>query len=103
MKKSKSLSLLKYFKKHLIAGPIFKSFEVIFELIIPFIVSDVINIGIVNNDVFFIITRCILIISLGILGLTSTLVCQYFASIASQGYGTLLRDKIFEHSNNLSY
>lgn len=102
MKKSKSLSLLKYFKKHLIAGPIFKSFEVIFELIIPFIVSDVINIGIVNNDVFFIITRCILIISLGILGLTSTLVCQYFASIASQGYGTLLRDKIFEHSNNLS-
>lgn len=102
MKKSKSLSLLKYFKKQLIAGPIFKSFEVIFELIIPFIVSDVINIGIVNNDVFFIITRCLLIISLGILGLTSTLVCQYFASIASQGYGTLLRDKIFEHSNNLS-
>lgn len=102
MEKSKSLSLLKYFKKQLIAGPIFKSFEVIFELIIPFIVSDVINIGIVNNDVFFIITRCILIISFGILGLTSTLVCQYFASIASQGYGTLLRDKIFEHSNNLS-
>ncbi|MBO8461445.1 MAG: ABC transporter ATP-binding protein, partial [Firmicutes bacterium] len=99
--KSKSLKALNNYKFYIIAGPLFKVIEVIFELCIPFIVKDIINYGIENNDTFFIITRCILMISLGILGFCSTLICQYLASIASQGYGTKLRDEIFIQSNKL--
>ena len=99
--KSKSLKALNNYKFYIIVGPLFKVIEVIFELCIPFIVKDVINYGIENNDTFFIITRCILMISLSILGFCSTLICQYLASIASQGYGTKLRDEIFIQSNKL--
>ena len=99
--KSKSLKALNNYKFYIIVGPLFKVIEVIFELCIPFIVKDIINYGIENNDTFFIITRCILMISLGILGFCSTLICQYLASIASQGYGTKLRDEIFIQSNKL--
>ena len=99
--KSKSIKALNNYKFYIIAGPLFKVIEVIFELCIPFIVKDIINYGIENNDTFFIITRCILMISLGILGFCSTLICQYLASIASQGYGTKLRDEIFIQSNKL--
>lgn len=99
--KSKSLNALKSYKFYMIVGPLFKVIEVIFELCIPFVVKDIINYGIQNNDTFFIVTRCILMISLGILGFCSTLICQYFASIASQGYGTKLRDEIFTQSHNL--
>lgn len=99
-------SYLKHYKKEMILGPIFKMLEVVFELIIPFIMAYIIDVGIsyatINNDYSRIYIPALLIFGLAVLGLCSTLVCQYFASIASQGYGTKLRNAIYEKITHLS-
>ena len=95
---------LKPYKKQVIAGPIFKLIEAVFELIVPLVMANVIDIGVKNNDGPY--TRRMgggLLLLLGVVGLCSTLVCQYFASIASQGFGTELRNKLFRHINTFSY
>ena len=102
----KAFSSLKYFKKQLILGPLFKVIEVVFELLTPFLMKYIVNDGITNalngNGVGKIVFPALIILGFCIFGLCSTLVCQYLASIASQGYGTILRNKIFKKVNELS-
>lgn len=98
-------SLRKY-KKQMILGPIFKMLEVVFELLIPFIMKDIIDNGIViakeTGDISKILIDGGLILGFVVLGFSSTLVCQYFASVASQGFGTDLRNRMFKKLNELS-
>lgn len=104
MQKDKCINYLKPFKKRLIIGPIFKLIEAIFELIVPILMALIIDEGIKNRngDLQYIYTVGAIIISLGVLGLASSLVCQFNASRASQGYGTILRNAIFKKINDLS-
>ena len=73
---SKLLKYLKKYKIESILAPFFKLIEVAFELIVPLIVSTIIDIGIENGDKIYIIKRCLLLGLFGILGLCSTLVAQ---------------------------
>ena len=77
---SKLLKYLKKYKIESILAPFFKLIEVAFELIVPLIVSTIIDIGIENGDKVYIIKRCLLLGLFGILGLCSTLVAQYFSA-----------------------
>ncbi|MFA6755087.1 MAG: ABC transporter ATP-binding protein [Bacilli bacterium] len=102
----KSIYSLRNYKKEVILGPIFKTLEVIFELLIPFLMKGIIDVGITNynqglgnNDILW---RSGLIILLCVIGFCSTMVCQYFASIASQGFGTDLRNRIIKKIDELS-
>mgnify|MGYP000514561741 FL=1 len=104
MKQERCISYLKPFTKRLIIGPIFKFIEAVFELIVPILMALIIDEGIKKRggDLKYIYSIGIIIIVLGILGLASSLVCQFSASRASQGYGTLLRNAIFKKINSLS-
>jgi len=100
---------LKKYKKHVIFGPIFKIVEAIFELLVPLIIADMIN-NALNNDTLttsekteYILLRGGLLLAFAVIGLLSTLVCQFFASRASQGFGTALRDDLYKHINSLSF
>ena len=98
--------LLKYLKKYeieSILAPFFKLIEVAFELTVPLIVSTIIDVGIENGDKVYIIKRCLLLGLLGILGLCSTLVAQYFSAKASVGFATDIRHALFKHIGKLSY
>ena len=94
---------LKKYRLQVIAGPIFKLIEAIFELIVPLVMADMIDVGVANHDVHYIWQRGGLLIALGLVGLASSLTCQTFASRASQGVGTDLRRELFHHINTLSY
>lgn len=99
---------LKKYKIKTILGPLFKFIEVIFELLVPLVISDMINKGL-NSDLSesakleYILQRGGLLILFACVGLCSTLVCQFFASRVSQGFGTDLRDDLFKHINTLSF
>ena len=98
--------LLKYLKKYeieSILAPFFKLIEVAFELTVPLIVSTIIDVGIENGDKVYIIKRCLLLGLLGILGLCSTLVAQYFSAKASVGFASDIRHALFKHIGKLSY
>ena len=94
---------LKDYKLQLIIGPLCKLTEAILELIIPLITADIIDTGVKNGDVGYVLSRGGLMVLMGALGLGFALVCQKFASIASQGFGTKLRNGMFRHINSLSH
>lgn len=100
---SKLLKYLKKYKIESILAPFFKLIEVAFELIVPLIVSTIIDIGIENGDKIYIIKRCLLLVLFGILGLCSTLVAQYFSAKASVGFASDIRHALFQHIGKLSY
>lgn len=97
------MKYLKDFKKQLIIGPTFKLIEAVFELIVPLIMASIIDIGVNQRDLGYIVKMGIVLIILGIVGLGCALICQYYAAVASQGYGTKLRNELFAHINSLSY
>lgn len=99
----KLISFLKNHKKEGILGPLFKLIEAILELFIPIIMAKIIDIGINNKDISYVFKMGGLLILLGIVGLFFALICQYYASIASQSVGFDLRNKLFNHVNTFSY
>lgn len=94
---------LKEFKINVIIGPICKLTEAIFELIVPLVMAQIIDVGIKNGDESYIWQHGIILIILAVCGLGFALVCQYMASVASQGVGTRLRSDLYAHINTLSY
>lgn len=94
---------LKYYKLQVTIGPVFKILEAIFELIVPLIMANIIDIGVKNGDTNYIAKQGVLLVILGVTGLLSALICQYSASFASQGVGTILRRDLFHHINTLSH
>lgn len=94
---------LKYYKKEVILGPMFKLIEAIFELIVPLIMASIIDKGVKNLDSVYVWKMGGILVLAAAIGLCSTLVCQYFACQASQGVGTRLRNDLYEHINSLSF
>lgn len=94
---------LKAYKKQVILGPIFKLIEAVFELIVPIIMAKIIDVGIQNRDINYVIKMGLLLVVIGVIGLSSSLTCQRYASIASQGFGTTVRNELFSHINTFSY
>jgi ATP-binding cassette subfamily B multidrug efflux pump len=94
---------LKHYKKQVIIGPFFKLLEAIFELIVPLVMANIIDIGIKFNDTGYILRMGGVMVLLGLMGLIFALICQYNASIASQGVGTMLRTDLFKHIHSLTF
>ena len=94
---------LRHYKKQVIFGPIFKLIEAVFELIVPLVMAQIIDVGIDRGDTAYVWKMGGVLLVLGITGLISALICQYLASVASQGFGTELRNALFSHINSLSH
>lgn len=96
-------SIFKAVQKEAIIGPIFKLMEAILELILPTIVALIINNGVGNHDSAYVYRMGGLMVLMSLLGFGCSMVCQYYAARASQGFGTTLRNKMFRHITSLSY
>lgn len=97
----------KYLKKNIhwvIIGPVFKLLEAIFELLVPLVIKNMIDIGI-NGDggKSYLIKQGVLLLIFAATGLCSTIVCQFIASRVSQRFGTDVRNDYFKHINSLSF
>ncbi|WP_394925203.1 ABC transporter ATP-binding protein [uncultured Robinsoniella sp.] len=99
----KLIKYLKGYEKESIIGPLFKLLEACFELLVPLVMARIIDIGIKNADLPYILKMGAVLISFGVLGLTCSLTAQYFAAKAATGFGTELRKDLFSHINGLSY
>ena len=94
---------LEQFKKEVLIGPVFKLTEAVFELIVPLVMAQIIDVGIANGDRGYVLRMGGVMVLLGLVGLGCALICQYCAARASQGFGTVLRSEMFRHINTLSH
>lgn len=99
----KLLRYLRHYKKESMIGPLFKLLEACFELIVPLVMANIIDIGIKNQDIPYICKMGAVLVLFGVLGLTCSLTAQYFAAKAAVGFGTELRHDLFAHIGSLSY
>ncbi len=94
---------LKPYKKESILGPLFKLIEAILELLLPTMVALMINHGVGKGDTHYIWQMGLLMLLMTMLGFGSSMVCQFYAARASQGFGTTLRNTMFKHISSFSY
>ena len=99
----KLLRYLKNYKKESIIGPLFKLTEAIFELIVPLVMSDIIDVGIVNGDKNYILGKGALLLLFGLVGLGCSLTAQFFAAKAAMGFGAELRHDMFDYYMGMTY
>ena len=99
----KLLRFMKGYRKESILGPFFKMLEVVFELMVPLIVANIVDIGIKGDNTSYIFKMSLLLVLFGLIGLTSTLAAQYFAAKAAVGFASKVRFALFEHIGRLSY
>lgn len=97
------MKYLKPYRKEAVIGFFFKLVEAFFELIVPIVVADIIDYGILHQDQPYILQRGLLLLALALLGYACALVCQYFASKTSQGFGTYLRNDMFKAIHAYDY
>ena len=100
----KLVRYLKNYKLNLTLGPLAKLTEAIFELIVPLVMSDIIDNGIDGDGgLEYVLSHGAIMVALGVMGLACALTCQYLAAKCSQGFGTELRNDLFRHINILSF
>ncbi|MBU3072806.1 ABC transporter ATP-binding protein [Clostridium estertheticum] len=99
----KLFKFLKPYRKECILGPTFKLIEALLELLLPTLMALIINNGVSSHDTSYVIKMGGIMCSMAILGFCSSMTCQYFAALTSQGFGTTLRNKLFEHISTFSY
>lgn len=90
------------YKKQFIMGPAFKLAEAILELLVPLVMARIIDVGVKNGDVPYILKMGGVMLLLGAVGLGFAVICQYSAAVAQQGVGTALRRDMFAKINALS-
>ena len=94
---------LKGYGKETVLGPLFKLLEASFELFVPLVVASMIDVGIQNRDQGYIVRMCLVLITLGIVGLVCSITAQYFAAKAAVGFVAKIRHALFAHIQSLSY
>ena len=91
------------FRRYMVIGPACKLIEVIFDLLTPLVIAQMIDKGIGSHDVSAVIHYGMLLAAMAVIGISFTLVCQKMAALTSQGMGTDIRGALYKHINKLSY
>ena len=91
------------FRRYMVIGPACKLIEVIFDLLTPLVIAQMIDKGIGAHDVNAVIHYGMVLAAMAVTGISFTLVCQKMAALTSQGMGTDIRGALYEHINKLSY
>ena len=91
------------FRRYMVIGPACKLIEVIFDLLTPLVIAQMIDKGIGAHDVNAVVRYGAVLAAMAVIGISFTLVCQKMAALTSQGMGTDIRGALYEHINKLSY
>lgn len=99
----KLLRFLKGYEKESVLGPLFKLLEATLELFVPLIVASLIDVGIANRDLSYVVKMFVFLVILGVVGLAFSLTAQFFAAKAAVGFVKKIKHALFRHMEELSY
>lgn len=98
--------LLGYLKEHpvvTVLAPLFKMLEACFELFVPLVVAQMIDVGIGRNDTGYLLKMGGLLVLLGVAGFGFSVTAQYFAAKSAISTGMAMRSDLFRHMNTFAY
>lgn len=96
------LVYLKPYKKQCILGPLFKLLEAVLELFLPYIMILLVDNGVKQGNWHYVWMSALVMFAVATVGVAFAFTCQYYASVASQGFGTKVRNALFSHILHLS-
>ena len=99
----KVMSYFKVYKKEAILAPLCKLLEASLELLIPILVSNIIDHGIANSDKGYIIRMVIIMVLCGFVGLGFSILGQFFSAKCAVGFSSKLRSDLFKKLQSLSF
>lgn len=99
----KLLPFLKNYRLQSFLAPLFKMLEAIFELIVPLVVASIINDGIRQDNMKYVLSRCAILVLLAVVGMVAAITAQYFAARAATGFATELRHSLFDKIQSFSF
>ena len=106
MKRAKKYPLtyfLRGYGKQSVLAPLFKLLEALFDLFVPLVVAEIIDVGIAQNDIPFILRCCALMIALGVVGLACAITAQWYAAQAAIGCATSMRHTLYQQIQTLDF
>ena len=99
----KLLPFLREYRLESFLAPLFKMLEAVFELIVPLVVASIINDGIRQGNMTFVLSRCAILVILAVVGMTASITAQYFAAKAATGFATNVRHALFDKIQTFSF
>lgn len=99
----KLLPFLSEYKLESFLAPLFKMLEAVFELIVPLVVASIINDGIRQNNLKFVLSRAAILVVLAVVGMIASITAQYFAAKAATGFATNVRHALFDKIQTFSF
>ena len=106
MKRAKKYPLtyfLRGYGKQSVLAPLFKLLEALFDLFVPLVVAEIIDVGIAQNDIPFILRCCALMVALGVVGLACAITAQWYAAQAAIGCATSMRHTLYQQIQTLDF
>ena len=94
---------IKQYKKDAILTPIFVIGEVVMEVVIPFLMAKIIDVGIQNSDLNYIFKIGIVLVISAFLSLAFGMLSGRYAAKASAGFAKNLRQGMFYNIQNYSF
>ena len=99
----KLLRFMKHYKKETVLAPLFKMLEASFELFVPLVMAAMVDVGIKNADIPYIVKMGMVLVALALIGLATAATAQYFSARAAVGFAAELKHALFEHIQSMSY
>ena len=94
---------LRPYRRESILAPLFKLLEVVFDLMVPVVVAQIIDVGVAKNDHGYIVEMFFVLLLMAAVGLLCSFTAQFFAAKASVGFATSVRQAMFDHIQRLSF
>jgi ATP-binding cassette subfamily B protein len=91
------------FKKQSRLAPLFVALEVVFDILIPFMMSKIVDVGIASQDVSYIIRMCLLMVGAALLALVCGTLGTRFATLSATGFAMNLRRALFSKIQDFSF
>lgn len=99
----KLLRFMKHYKKETVLAPLFKMLEASFELFVPLVMAAIVDTGIRNADIPYIIKMGLILVALALIGLATAVTAQYFSARAAVGFAAELKHALFHHIQSMNY
>ncbi len=99
----KLLRFMKHYKKETVLAPLFKMLEASFELFVPLVMAAIVDQGIKNADIPYILKMGLVLVLLALIGLATAATAQYFSARAAVGFAAELKHALFEHIQLMNY